>query len=306
MVSLVAPIGSLDLDDFDECLHGAIRKIDRGAELAAEVTQICLEAAKDNQEIDLEYQQLNEKKEHVWRLLESVECDPRLPILMGDAVHNYRTALDHLAWSLVRLTHFNPSNKTFFPVREVEPPEGRDTITIDARIEPNDAINTFVQSVQPFVTYPDAGYFAPIAQLHRLDLADKHRVLLVSAVGLDFATFVSDQGVEVTSHSYGGSLAAGSIVMRAFTKVPADLSEGKARLTVHLEDAHYRVDREGNAIADAPPYPLDVVNFLNSVHPEVSEIVQASNALFVARHAHTGPGQLAYFEKYSDGTWQGI
>lgn len=305
-VPLVAPIGSLRLDDLDECLHGAARKINRAADLAAEVKQMCLVAAKDNQEIDLEYQQLNGKKEHVWRLRESMMCDPQIPTVLGDAVHNYRTALDHLAWSLVKLAHFNPSVKTFFPVKEVEPREGRDNITIDERIPPTDSINAYVQTVQPFVTNMDSGYFAPIAQLHRLDLADKHRVLLVSVVALDYATFVSDPGIEVRSLSYGGSLSAGSIVMRGYTTEPADLSEGKARLTVRLEDAHYRVDGEGNVIADAPPYRLDVINFLNSVHPEISEIIRGANPLFVARHAHNGPGEVAHIEKYSDGTWQGI
>jgi hypothetical protein len=306
MVSLVAPIGSLDSDDFDECLHGAIRKIARGAELAAAVKQMCLAAAKGNLEIALEYEQRNDRKEHVWRLRESVECDPQLPILLGDAVHNYRTALDHLAWSLVKLAHFKPGNNTLFPIIEVEPPDGRNAVTIDLRIDPSNAKNKLVQSVQPFVTYPDAGYFAPIAQLHRLDLADKHRALLISAVSLDFATFTSDSEVEVNSGTYAGALAAGSIVMLAHTKEPTDLPEGKARLTVRLEDVHYRVDRNGNEIAVAPAYRLDVVDFLNSVHPEVCEIVQAANALFVERHAHTGPGEISHFEKYANGAWQGI
>jgi hypothetical protein len=303
-VYLVEP---LDLADFDECLHGAIRKLRRAEGLAEEVGQMCLHAARDNEALDLEYQQLNDRKEHVWRLRDSVFCDPQLPIVLGDAVHNYRTALDHLAWSLVKLAHFSPSNKTFFPVKEVEPREGRNNITIDERIQPTNPINAYVQSVQPFVTYLDSGYFAPIAQLHRLDLADKHRVLLVSVVALDYATFVnSDPQITANAHSYGGSLSPGSIVMRAYTTEPADLSEGKARLIVRLEDAHYRVDGDGNVIADAPQYRLDVVDFLNSVHPEVSEIIRGANPLFVARHAHTGPGEMSFFEKFSDGVWQGV
>lgn len=303
----VTVMETLDPNNFDECLHGAIRKIDHAARLAELVKQMCLVATKDNQDRALDYQQLNERKEHVWRLRESVECDPQLPMLFGDVVHNYRTALDHLAWSLVKLAHFNPSNKTFFPVKEIEPLDGGENITIDARIDPKSAINTYVQSVQPFFTYMDAGYFAPIAQLHRLDLADKHRVLLVSVVSLNYGTFVStNPEIRVNSISYGGSIAAGSIVMRAYTTEPTDLLEGKARLTVRLEDVHYRVDKEGNEITAAPPYRLDVIDFLNSVHPEVSDIVQGANALFEARHAHTGSGEISHFERYIDGTWQSI
>jgi hypothetical protein len=299
-------VRSLDLYDFDECLHGSVRKINRAADLAVDVERMCLAAAKNNQEIDLEYEQLNGKKEHIWRLSESVECDPRLPMLFGDVVHNYRTALDHLAWSLAKLAHVNPSSSTYFPVKEIEPSGGSSNITIDDRIAPDNAINTFVQSVQPFVTYSDAGYFAPIAQLHRLDIADKHRVLLVSAVNVDFATFVSDPGVEVSSLSYGGSVSAGSIVMRAYSKEPTVLLEGKARLTVRLEEVHYRVDGEGNEVKEAPPYRLDVVEFLNSVDPEVTEIVRRANSLFVERHAHTGLGEMSHFERHVNGAWQSV
>jgi hypothetical protein len=153
----------------------------------------------------------------------------------------------------------------------------------------------------------DSGYFAPIAQLHRLDLADKHRVLLISVVSLDYATFVStDPDIQVTSTSYGGSITAGSIVMRAYSTQPTDLLEGKARLTVRLEDVHYRVDRDGNEIRTAPPYRLEVIDFLNTVHLEVSDIVQGANALFKERHAHDHSGQISHFERYVDGAWQSI
>ena len=296
---------ALSPNDFDECLRGAIRKIEHAAICAESVKEMCSKAARDNQESALDYEQLNDRKEHVWRLRESVDCDPRLPLVFGDAVHNYRTALDHLAWALVKLAHFNPNNTTFFPIKEFEPHEDAGNITIDTRIDPNHAINAYVHSVQPFVTHMDAGYFAPIAQLHRLDLADKHRVLLVSAVSLDYATFVSaDPEIQVNSISYGGSIAAGSIVMRAYSTQPTDLLEGNARLTVRLEDVHYRVDREGNEIMTAPPYRLEVVDFLNSVYPEVSGIVRGANALFEERHAHDESGRISHFEKYVDGVWQ--
>lgn len=300
-------MGTLDPNNFDECLHGAIRKIDHAARLAELVKQMCLVAAKGNQDCALDYEQLNDRKEHVWRLRESVECDPQLPMLFGDAVHNYRTALDHLAWSLVKLAGLKPGNKTFFPVEEVEPLDGGQKSPIDDRIDAKNPINTYVQSVQPFVTDLADGYLAPIAQLHRLDLADKHRVLLVSAVNVDYAYFVStDPEIRMNLISYGGSIAAGSVVMRAHTAKPTDLPEGKARLIVRLEDVHYRVDKKGNEIMTPLPYRVDVIDFLNSVHPEVSKIVQGANALFESPHTHTGSGEISHFERYADGTWQSI
>ena len=80
----------------------------------------------------------------------------------------------------------------------------------------------------------------------------------------------------------------------------------KAQLTVRLEDVHYRVGKKGNEITAAPPFRLDVIDFLNSVHPEVSDIVLGANTLFEARNAHTGSGEISHFERYADSTWQSI
>src|SRR5947199_5076580 len=40
------------------------------------------------------------------------------PLLIGDAVHNIRSALDHLVWQLVEATGDIPTNKNSFPIHE--------------------------------------------------------------------------------------------------------------------------------------------------------------------------------------------
>lgn len=37
-------------------------------------------------------------------------------MIVGDAVHNYRSSLDHLAWSLVEVNGNNPTRNTAFPI----------------------------------------------------------------------------------------------------------------------------------------------------------------------------------------------
>jgi len=55
--------------------------------------------------------------EHVWRL----ESDPppipaRVNAILGDAIYNYRSALDHLVWSLVLANEEVPTRANEFPI----------------------------------------------------------------------------------------------------------------------------------------------------------------------------------------------
>jgi hypothetical protein len=49
--------------------------------------------------------------EHIWRAVEVKRPDPRLGVIIGDCLHNLRSALDHLAWQLVVLEG-DPSTQT--------------------------------------------------------------------------------------------------------------------------------------------------------------------------------------------------
>ena len=53
---------------------------------------------------------------YIVRIAGSPRPPESLPLLIGDCVHNLRSALDHLMWQLVVANHKKPSNKTQFPV----------------------------------------------------------------------------------------------------------------------------------------------------------------------------------------------
>jgi hypothetical protein len=110
----------------------------------------------------------------------------RLSLLMGDAIHNLRSALDHLAWQLVEAGGGRPDRNTYFPIcdtaQQYASAIGKGEIQ---KITPE--ARDIIQSVQPYVTVEQTLWL-----IQHLDIVDKHRLLLtvVSAMnrwGVDLA-----------------------------------------------------------------------------------------------------------------------
>ena len=57
-------------------------------------------------------------KEHAYTAHNVPAIDPKWSLMVGDFLHNARSALDHLAWQLVILDGGTPGEHTQFPVRE--------------------------------------------------------------------------------------------------------------------------------------------------------------------------------------------
>jgi len=65
----------------------------------------------------LAYEYKRESFEHIWRLETTPPDIPkRISTVIGDAVYNFRSALDHLAWQLVIANGKTPSTQTMFPI----------------------------------------------------------------------------------------------------------------------------------------------------------------------------------------------
>ncbi|HSH59977.1 MAG TPA: hypothetical protein VK988_10115 [Acidimicrobiales bacterium] len=111
-----------------------------------------------------------------WKKVPTI--DARVGAVLGDFVHNVRSALDQLMWSLVLANGGKPGKHTQWPVSETEG-KWRDDI-VERQIEKrgpspttglsDDALN-FVLDFQPF----RRGTF--LLELHRLSNEDKHRTL---------------------------------------------------------------------------------------------------------------------------------
>lgn len=115
-----------------------------------------------------------------------------LPLIVGDAIHNLRSALDHIIWQLVEVGGGTPNRDTYFPISEsaqqYKSAIGKgeiQKIASDAR--------EIIQSVQPYVTFDQTLWL-----IHQLDIVDKHRLLLTVATAMD--KWLVDVASGVTLH----------------------------------------------------------------------------------------------------------
>lgn len=99
---------------------------------------------------------------------------PELMCIVGDAVHNLRSALDVAMSQIEFLTTDERTDDVIFPVYKRREYFEK---AVESRLKgkaPERVINYIVDSIQPYET----GNGAPIWQLHRLDIEDKHRVII--------------------------------------------------------------------------------------------------------------------------------
>lgn len=130
-----------------------------------------------------------------YRLRITKKPDPWLAILAGDVVHNLRSGLDHIAVALVPSTR---RSKASFPIRTLDPwaredrryvfrnPERRRSFNTAVKGMPAAAV-AVIKELQPYRRPLEAGVHI-LAQLSRLENADKHRQLIPVAAGLTGVT----------------------------------------------------------------------------------------------------------------------
>jgi hypothetical protein len=93
-----------------------------------------------------------------------------LPLILGDAVHNLRCALDHAMWDLIGFDGGKQHNQLQFPV-------GKTKVDFEASargaITPSQAVKDLLVSL---AAYP-SGAGELLYAAHSLDRADKHRTI---------------------------------------------------------------------------------------------------------------------------------
>jgi hypothetical protein len=100
----------------------------------------------------------------------------RWSILLGEAVHSFRSALDGLAFQLSHLDGKSPERpkQVYFPV--VRNPKDWRNKSRNLTSMPEELLGR-IEAVQPFVTNPN-GEISALWAIHELDLLPKHRQLL--------------------------------------------------------------------------------------------------------------------------------
>jgi hypothetical protein len=96
-----------------------------------------------------------------------------IPLMLGDAIHNLRAALDIMACDIVTHAGGTPSKYTYFPVRDTR----QELVAIinggEIKIAGQDICDLIVDVVKPYKGGND-----PLWSLHQIDIMDKHRLLI--------------------------------------------------------------------------------------------------------------------------------
>ena len=108
------------------------------------------------------------------------EPDRRLGVIIGDCVHNLRSALDHLACCLVEKNGGTATEQTQFPISNKRPRDKGEKPSPRIAGGVTDNVLRIVDALQPYQRGQDAALH-PLSVLRTLSNADKHRLLHTAA-----------------------------------------------------------------------------------------------------------------------------
>jgi hypothetical protein len=167
-------------------LHSARLKLDRSAELLDQLDTAVLKLNEDPKPHTtppaLWEQEIDRLTGRVWFIVrlpyDPDPVDDRWGLLAGDAVHNARSALDHLACRLVEHNDEQVSIRTAFPVWSRKPSNRNERKRFSAAISGMSAPHKdSIRRLQPYEA-PNSPEAAKLMKLAELDNLDKHQVLV--------------------------------------------------------------------------------------------------------------------------------
>jgi hypothetical protein len=115
----------------------------------------------------------DESKDLVYRIRILKRIPQDWSAIVGDAVHNMRSALDLLAWQLVLANGTTPSRSTSFPISQARAPDFYNSLE-RALQGASGVTHRFVRRLKPY-----RGGNLLLYRLHALDISDKHKLILI-------------------------------------------------------------------------------------------------------------------------------
>ncbi|HYM44773.1 MAG TPA: hypothetical protein VES65_01250 [Solirubrobacteraceae bacterium] len=187
----------------------------------------------------------------------SIEIRQQPPLLInvivGDLIHNLRSALDHLAWQLVLANGRKPSGSTQFPIFVREPVADDDIGKWKARVKGmSPEVVKEIASIQPYAADGEARLHS-LAILNAFSNEDKHKLPLacVAAIakhepGTAGVAPVRDVEIESMDIATGKPLKDGDYIAWGKVRItgPNPQTEVKGKLPVEIAfgDRHARLD----------------------------------------------------------------
>jgi hypothetical protein len=193
-----------------------------------------------------------------------------LALIIGDCVHNARTALDYIAWRLAG-SHFLDRN-TLFPIYETQSEfeEMASRRKLDLRIHP-DAL-TAIRAVQPYKRAEpknDHLWF-----LQELDARDKHKLLTMTQTHCRGARFGSRGDRTEVRVSYG-TLDDGAVV--AEIQFPIGTPESKVKVDA---EPLFDIAFERGILGEDRDFPVS--NYIHQIIYRVINVVSQFEELITA------------------------
>jgi hypothetical protein len=193
-----------------------------------------------------------DKTSYIYRIKPNVLPSLRIGTIIGDIIHNMRSALDHLAWQLALLATPTPYEYTAFPIYK----DGTNKHIKDARRMlrdvPTEALD-LIERLQPYHA-GDTADKHPLWILHALWNLDKHRTLVPMAHTGWVPVFFGPGG----SHD---ALDDGTIVVTVPVEVDAKLNL-QAQVTA---DIAFPLDSPGRG--------MEVRELLRAIYKALDDII---------------------------------
>lgn len=131
-------------------------------------------------------EKLRDGAEYLYRAEHPPPVNPEWSVMIGDCVHNFRSALDHIAWQLVIAHGGTPNRETSFPILSTAPSKPLKIVG-----GTDQAALRIIEAVQPYNGTSTGKY---LKLLSDLDIFDKHREILVTVANVRSASTSADPG----------------------------------------------------------------------------------------------------------------
>lgn len=185
--------------------EGAVSKVERANKHIRDLSDV-VNAFGDTDLHDLLVETNPDTGKQVLRIV-TPRMPAAVPFILGDAIHNLRTALDHVWWSATEWVGGTPDEWTQMPFRKSRQQliEGVNGGQIKA-LGGDEIIDVLVNLIRPhYDTGPDNSFVA----LHTLDITDKHCALIpVLSATRVFGVSLEDSKGQWTAHNLSLRIAA--------------------------------------------------------------------------------------------------
>jgi hypothetical protein len=181
-------------------------------------------------------------------------------LLVSEAIHHLRTALDHIAWQ-VSYPDADAERDVCFPIHR-KPRDFRKSVKKCCPGAKPEVIE-LLKGYQPFLTsnVPQVQHLWTLAKLNN---HDKHREMLACATAIDGGKVtyeVEGEATAITTEAYSGELKPGTVLSRA----TLDPSNSNARLIAHYRfklSAVFHPDMEVQGAEQTSVSEVSIVPFL--------------------------------------------